>query len=249
MAYVALEWLPSCFDLFALGMFLAVVSSWLAHRRSTPRWLWNPALPWVSWALALGMLWAVSHLGVSRSPLEHNPPGRGLAQEVLYGLFAFFLLLPAVFGPQHTGTIRWVLRWKPVAALGVVSYGVYLWHQAWVDMYSSDGPMRCSESRCPSSSGPPSVWRWPRRHGATCSSSAPSSGSRTGWGGGALRAGPRPSRPSRWRRPRPAPTEAQAGGRSPSTMSGAGPERARRPQAASSSTAASRARATSKGVR
>jgi len=134
-AYIALEWLPSCFDLFALGMLLAVVSSWLAHRQSAPKWLWHPAMPWVSWLLALGMLWAVSHLGVSRSPLEHNPPGRGVAQELLYGLFAFFLLLPAVFGPQRSGTIRWILRCKPVAALGVVSYGVYLWHQAWVDMY------------------------------------------------------------------------------------------------------------------
>ncbi len=116
-------------------MLLAVVSSWFAHRHTTPRWLWHPAMPWISWFLALGMLWAVPHLGVSRSPLEHNPPGRGLAQEVLYGLFAFFLLAPAVFGPQRTGTIRWFLRFKPVAALGVVSYGVYLWHQAWVNLY------------------------------------------------------------------------------------------------------------------
>jgi peptidoglycan/LPS O-acetylase OafA/YrhL len=92
-------------------------------------------MPWASWLLALGMLWAVSHLGVSRSPLEHNAPGRGLAQELLYGLFAFFLLLPAVFGPQRSGGIRWALRCKPVAALGIVSYGVYLWHQAWVGMF------------------------------------------------------------------------------------------------------------------
>ena len=55
--------------------------------------------------------------------------------EVLYGLFAFFVLLPAVFGPQQRGAIRWALRFKPVAALGIVSYGIYLWHQAWVDMY------------------------------------------------------------------------------------------------------------------
>ncbi|HVA02813.1 MAG TPA: acyltransferase [Acidimicrobiales bacterium] len=135
LAYVMLEWLPACFDLFALGMLLAVSSSWLAHRRATPRWLWHPVMPWVSWLVALGLLWVVSHLGVSRSPLEHNTPGRGMAMELLYGLFAFFLLVPAVFGPQQRGVIRGVLRWKPVAALGVVSYGVYLWHQAWVDEY------------------------------------------------------------------------------------------------------------------
>jgi peptidoglycan/LPS O-acetylase OafA/YrhL len=135
LASVALEWLPACLDLFALGMLLAVLSGWLTHRDSTPRWLWNPVMPWLSWSVAIGMLWAVSHLGVSRSPLEHNTPGRGLALEVLYGLFAFFLLLPAVFGPQRTGVIRAALRWKPIAALGIVSYGVYLWHQAWVDKY------------------------------------------------------------------------------------------------------------------
>ena len=135
LGYVMLEWLPSCLDLFALGMFLAVLSSWFAHTKSTPPWLWHPAMPWVSWMMAVGALWAVSHLGVSRAPLEHNPPGRGLALEVLYGLFAFFVLLPAVFGPQRRGAIRWALRCKPVAALGVVSYGIYLWHQAWVDMY------------------------------------------------------------------------------------------------------------------
>ena len=135
LSYVMLEWLPSCFDLFALGMLLAVLSSWLAHRGSTPRWLWNPFMPWISWLLALGALWASAHLGISRSPLEHNSPGRGLALEILYGLFAFFVLLPAVFGPQQRGVIRWGLRFKPVAALGIVSYGIYLWHQAWVDMY------------------------------------------------------------------------------------------------------------------
>jgi peptidoglycan/LPS O-acetylase OafA/YrhL len=50
-------------------------------------------------------------------------------------LFAFFVLVPAVFGPQYKGSIRWVLRSKPVAGIGIVSYGVYLWHQAWVDEY------------------------------------------------------------------------------------------------------------------
>ncbi len=75
LGYVALEWLPACLDLFALGMFLAVLSSWFAHTKVTPRWLWHPAMPWVSWALAVASLWAVSHLGVSRAPLEHNAPG------------------------------------------------------------------------------------------------------------------------------------------------------------------------------
>jgi len=116
-------------------MVLAVLSSWVAHRGVQPRWLSSPVMPWLSWLLAAAMLWSVSHIGVSTLPLEHTAPGRGLAQEVLYGLFAFFLLFPAVFGPQRTGLIRKALQWRPVAALGVVSYGVYLWHQAWVELF------------------------------------------------------------------------------------------------------------------
>jgi peptidoglycan/LPS O-acetylase OafA/YrhL len=131
LAYVGVEWLPACFDLFALGMGLAVVSSWLAHRRAEPRWLWHPVLPWVSWSLALGTLWAVAHVGVSTLPLQRPTPWRGLAQELLYGLFALFLLLPAVFGPPRRGMIRRGLQSPPMVGLGVVSYGVYLWHQAW----------------------------------------------------------------------------------------------------------------------
>jgi peptidoglycan/LPS O-acetylase OafA/YrhL len=135
LASVALDWLPAYLDLFALGMLLAVLSSWLAHRRAEPRWLWHPVMPWVSWAAAAGALWWVSHLGISRLPLQHNPPGRGMAQELLYGLFALLVLAPAVFGPQDRGLIRRALASPPVAALGVVSYGVYLWHQAWVTMF------------------------------------------------------------------------------------------------------------------
>ncbi|HTZ08661.1 MAG TPA: acyltransferase [Acidimicrobiales bacterium] len=131
LAYEGLEWLPACLDLFALGMLLAVTSSWLGQRRSAPRWLWHPAVPWASWAVAGVLLWAVAHIGLSIQPVAHPAPVLGLEQQLLYGLFAFFLLVPAVFGPQDRGLVRRVLQWRPVAALGIVSYGVYLWHQAW----------------------------------------------------------------------------------------------------------------------
>jgi len=91
--------------------------------------------PWASWGLALLMLWAVAHIGLSRDPLYRTTPAQGMAEHLLYAAFAFFLLAPAVFGPQDRGLIRAGLRWKPVAALGVVSYGVYLWHQAWVTLF------------------------------------------------------------------------------------------------------------------
>jgi peptidoglycan/LPS O-acetylase OafA/YrhL len=51
-----------------------------------------------------------------------------LERQALYGLFAFLLLLPAVFGPQDRSLIRRLLRSWPMASLGVISYGIYLWH-------------------------------------------------------------------------------------------------------------------------
>ena len=54
---------------------------------------------------------------------------------LLYGLTAFFFLLPGIFGPQDQGTIRRLLRNRVVQALGVVSYGIYLWHENWIEKF------------------------------------------------------------------------------------------------------------------
>ncbi|HEX5268065.1 MAG TPA: acyltransferase [Acidimicrobiales bacterium] len=129
------DWLPANLDLFAFGMFLAVVSSWLAETGRTPRLLWNPLFPWVSWAAAGALLFWVSHLGIPLGPLYRISPGLNLVRQALYAGFAFFLLLPAVFGPQDRGLIRLLLRNRVMVAVGIVSYGVYLWHQAWVSMF------------------------------------------------------------------------------------------------------------------
>jgi len=38
------------------------------------------------------------------------------------------IVVPVVLGPQDRGAIRTVLRSKPVVYLGLVSYGIFLWH-------------------------------------------------------------------------------------------------------------------------
>ena len=135
LAHTMPDWLPANLDLFALGMLLAVVSSWVAETGRQPAWLWGRWLPSMSWAAAGFCFWAVSHLGISPLPLYQISPNLNLARQALYAAFAFFLLLPAVFGPQDRGVIRRLLRNRLVVGAGIVSYGIYLWHQAWVTMF------------------------------------------------------------------------------------------------------------------
>jgi len=129
------NWLPGYADLFALGMLLAVVSSWSQATGNQPRLLWHRALPWVSWALAAVAFVAVSDIGLPQTPITPSPVGLSLARQTLYGLFAFFLVMPAVVGNQESGLIRRILSWRPLALVGVVSYGIYLWHEAWIDLF------------------------------------------------------------------------------------------------------------------
>ncbi len=125
-------WLPAELDLFALGMGLAVVSAWLHQHGAEPAWMSGRWFPWASWLLAAAAFVGVSHLGISRQAL-YTKTYLDIARQTLYGVFSLFLLLPAVFGPQRVGLVRRVLQWWPVASLGVVSYGVYLWHQTLID--------------------------------------------------------------------------------------------------------------------
>ena len=122
------DWLPARLDLFAFGMLLAVVSAWWRERESEPLWLSSRWMPWLSWTGAAGAFWVASHLGISRSPLYLTAPFQGIELQTLYGVFAFLLLLPAVFGPQDQSSIRRFLTSWPLASLGVISYGIYLWH-------------------------------------------------------------------------------------------------------------------------
>ncbi len=55
-------------------------------------------------------------------------PEQAVLSYAFCGLGAAFVVLPAVFGPQDQGLVRRLLRLRPLVALGVVSYGFYLWH-------------------------------------------------------------------------------------------------------------------------
>ena len=131
-----LDWLPMNADLFALGMSVAVVREWALRRRAPVRLVdavgRHPGLCWIA---AAGAYWAVS----TRAGLPLGPgadsAGQWMARQVLYASAAFFLLLPAVFGPQDHGIIRRLLRSRLMVAGGLISYGVYLWHEGVLDVW------------------------------------------------------------------------------------------------------------------
>jgi peptidoglycan/LPS O-acetylase OafA/YrhL len=129
-----LLWLPAWLDFFALGMVLATMREWLTlQHRPAPLGLEGRALPVVSWALAALSFWAVStRIGL---PLQliHYTSSQQMGKQFLYAATAFFLLLPGIFGPQDRGIIRGILRNRVMQALGLISYGIYLWHDMWID--------------------------------------------------------------------------------------------------------------------
>jgi peptidoglycan/LPS O-acetylase OafA/YrhL len=120
--------LAGTFDWFALGMLLAIASAALAGRepgvvRFLRRW------PSSAWLVSLALFWfTATQLGLGGTLFFRVTAGQSLAQHALYGAIAFFLLLPAVFAGDAGGLPRRVLRNRVVAWLGLISYGVFLWH-------------------------------------------------------------------------------------------------------------------------
>lgn len=125
-----LTWLPAYLDLFAMGMFLAVASVWSdARQRRVPVLGWLGRYGLSSWALAALTFWFVAtQVGLPRG-FEEITPTQALLRHGLYGVTGFFMLLPAVFGSGRSSVER-VLTWRPMAFLGLISYGIYLWHKA-----------------------------------------------------------------------------------------------------------------------
>jgi len=126
--------LPGFLDQLALGMGIAVVSAWLAGRArpvEVPRWLAGAC-----WGAALVCFVVVSKgLGLPLGPTDPRSGAEFMAEQLFRGLFAGFLVLPAVFVARRQGLIHRFLSARVMVFLGLVSYGIYLWHEAWIDQF------------------------------------------------------------------------------------------------------------------
>ena len=122
----------------ALGMALAVTSVAAQHRdrpsRAVRAVVEHPGLCWIGAAACLAGATAVLQPGglfnIIISLHTKQPVARTLGGIVLSGGLSVLLVLPAVFGENAGGIPRRVLAWAPLAWLGLVSYGVYLYHLA-----------------------------------------------------------------------------------------------------------------------
>ena len=118
------------FDWFAYGMALAVLSvAW--HGRESQSSILRAIVrrPWIPWALAALLFWvAATRVGLPRSVFLPTTAFQYQAEHLLFAASAALLLLPAVFGDAAGGWPRRLLALRPVAWLGLVSYGIYLYH-------------------------------------------------------------------------------------------------------------------------
>jgi peptidoglycan/LPS O-acetylase OafA/YrhL len=118
---------------FALGMALAIasVATWTErYRRRLARTA--AALSAPLWVAAAGLyvllaLWlpATSFLAA---------PGQQAVAHLAFGVISLLLLTPVVFAGEARGAPQRIAGARPVAWLGLISYGIFLWHFPLMEM-------------------------------------------------------------------------------------------------------------------
>ncbi len=123
--------LPVYMQWFALGMGLALISAsrppGADHRPSRTIALITER-PWLCWSGA-ALLYVVLCFVLGKPPAAgYSNLKEVLVNRLLGGVMALLLVLPAVFGDRAAGGPRRILAAPTLAWLGLISYGIYLWH-------------------------------------------------------------------------------------------------------------------------
>lgn len=118
--------LPTLFYLFAAGMLLALARLRVERPDApAPRWLRGSSTAWLVGA-------ALLYAGLAADPLRQEP----------WGAVAAFLAVGACVLPLRRGRVLAVLERRWLAAAGVASYSLYLWHVPLLDAIAGGEPMR-----------------------------------------------------------------------------------------------------------
>jgi peptidoglycan/LPS O-acetylase OafA/YrhL len=123
--------LPCYLMVFAVGMWMAVLSV-RYEGRELPGWL-RPVdrFPGLPWAVALLAFWAVStQIGIDGHGEEKVTHAQYLARTALYTVVALGVVMPGVFGDPQRGLVRRFLGNRALLFVGLVSYSLFLYHVA-----------------------------------------------------------------------------------------------------------------------
>jgi peptidoglycan/LPS O-acetylase OafA/YrhL len=111
--------LPAYLDQFALGMGLALLSLHSFRMRR----------PVLLCGVAVVALWLVSvRIGIGEALFEPYTRWQFMAKHLLYATIGLSLVAAAVYATPGRGVVGRVLGNPLVVWLGVISYGIYLWH-------------------------------------------------------------------------------------------------------------------------
>jgi peptidoglycan/LPS O-acetylase OafA/YrhL len=119
-------------DDFAIGMALGAVSAAYEGVRHQPRALrLLDRRPELAWAIGLALIVATSLMVGFFGEVGENIQGAPyIERHYLLAALGVALLLPAMFGDPDRGAVRRALRSRVLNYLGMISYGIYLWHFA-----------------------------------------------------------------------------------------------------------------------
>jgi peptidoglycan/LPS O-acetylase OafA/YrhL len=122
---------------FAFGMMMAVVSARWHRATHRPAALAlidrRPLLPW---AVALVLLAITTRIGLPTAGPQFYSTGDWFWEHLLYGLIAVAIAAPATIAVLSPSALpHRLLTLKPVAWLGLVSYGIFLWHHPLTEQF------------------------------------------------------------------------------------------------------------------
>lgn len=137
--------LPPFLGWFALGMALCVASVWRGAGRRLPGALVQMAnRPWFCLSIS-ALAWVTIAIietdFFARGVVRGESTTEFQARIFLQGIAAFFALLPFVLGDRPS-RLRSVIGHPRLAWVGVVSFGVYLWHPIIIQMVAESLPMQ-----------------------------------------------------------------------------------------------------------
>jgi peptidoglycan/LPS O-acetylase OafA/YrhL len=127
---VAEHWLPGTLDLFAVGMAFAAVDVYARTRGGPPRL--SPLVADLCVVAAVFWFFAVPLFTNASEGIAYSTGWDAYGRDLFQLMCSAFLLAPVTFVGSSGGLYRRLMATKPLAYIGLVSYGIYLWHDAWI---------------------------------------------------------------------------------------------------------------------